>query len=225
MDQKKPVFISYKTSSRPFKSIQAESIKLNEFYQERRSCRYFSSQAVSREIIENLIKIAASAPSGAHKQPWHFVAISKPGLKKKIRQAAEKEERAFYEERASEEWLRDLAPIGTDADKEFLETAPWLIVVFKRSYNVSAAGEKSKNYYVNESVGIASGFLISAIHHLGLSTLTHTPSPMNFLSEILERPVEEKPFLLLPVGYASADAQVPKLERKELSCLSDFIDA
>ena len=222
MDSKKPAFIPFNIGPRPFQSIGEESIRLNKLYQERRSCRYFSAQGVSRELIENLISIAASAPSGAHKQPWHFVAISEPSLKKKIRIAAEKEERAFYEERASEDWLEDLKAIGTDANKEFLETAPWLIVVFKRSYNVSATGEKSKNYYVNESVGIASGFLISAIHHLGLATLTHTPSPMNFLSEILARPIEEKPFLLLPVGYAAADAQVPNLERKKLEDLSEF---
>lgn len=217
-----PQFIPYQRSQAHFTSILAESEKMNEQYQERRSCRYFSPKKVKREVIENLIRIAASAPSGAHKQPWHFVAISDPLLKRKIREAAEKEERAFYQERASEEWLEALKPIGTDANKEFLETAPWLIVVFKRSYDVSVKGEKSKNYYVNESVGIASGFLISAIHHLGLSTLTHTPSPMNFLSEILERPAQEKPFLLLPVGYASADAQVPNLQRKKLKDISDF---
>jgi len=222
MEKDKPAFISYQTSPPSFQSIRAESIKLNSLYQERRSCRSFSSQPVGQNIIENLIRIAASAPSGAHKQPWHFVAISDPILKKQIREAAEKEERTFYEERASEEWLKDLEPIGTDANKEFLETAPWLIVVFKRSYNVAAAGEKSKNYYVNESVGIASGFLISAIHQLGLATLTHTPSPMGFLSEILARPSEEKPFLLLPVGYASADAQVPDLKRKKLCEISNF---
>jgi nitroreductase len=222
MDSKKPAFIPFRMSPRSFNSIDTESIRLNKLYQERRSCRYFSAKAVSRELIENLIKIAASAPSGAHKQPWHFVAISEPDLKRKIRLAAEKEERAFYEARASEDWLKDLAPIGTDANKEFLETAPWLIVVFKRSYNVSANGEKSKNYYVNESVGIASGFLISAIHHLGLATLTHTPSPMNFLSELLARPSEEKPFLLLPVGYAATDAEVPNLERKNFEDLSEF---
>jgi len=217
-----PHFIAYKRTKPSFNSILEESNSLNDLYQERRSCRYFSSEKVEKEVIENLIRIAASAPSGAHKQPWYFVAISDPILKKKIREAAEKEERAFYEGRASDEWLKDLKPIGTDAKKEFLETAPWLIVVFKRSYDVSPQGEKAKNYYVNESVGIASGFLISAIHHLGLSTLTHTPSPMNFLSEILERPVEEKPFLLLPVGYASADAQVPDLQRKGLNDTSDF---
>ncbi len=222
MASTKPVLIPFKMSPRSFGSIDAESIRVNKLYQERRSCRYFSSQAVSKKTIENLISIAASAPSGAHKQPWYFVAISEPALKKKIRDAAEEEERTFYEKRASDAWLNDLAPLGTDANKEFLETAPWLIVVFKRSFNVNEQGEKSKNYYVNESVGISCGFLISAIHQLGLATLTHTPSPMNFLSEILARPSEEKPFLLLPVGYAAADAQVPNLQRKALADLSEF---
>jgi iodotyrosine deiodinase len=222
MEEYKPLHISYKVSPRNFKSIEEESEDLNISYQERRSCRHFSSKPLPKELIENLIRIAASAPSGAHKQPWHFVAISDPILKKKIRKAAEIEERAFYQERASENWLKDLKVIGTDANKEFLETAPWLIIVFKRSYDVSAEGLKSKNYYVNESVGIASGFLISAINHLGLATLTHTPSPMDFLSKILERPIEEKPFLLLPVGYPALDAQVPDLKRKSLENLSDF---
>lgn len=222
MEQDKPVHIAYKIAPRNFESIEGESADLNLSYQERRSCRHFSPEPVPKELIENVIRIAASAPSGAHKQPWHFVAISDPILKKKIRQAAEEEERAFYEERASEEWLEDLRLIGTDANKEFLEIAPWLIVVFKRSYDVSVEGRKSKNYYVNESVGIASGFLISAIHHLGLATLTHTPSPMNFLSKILDRPTEEKPFLLLPVGYASSDAQVPDLKRRNIKEISDF---
>jgi iodotyrosine deiodinase len=222
MEEYKPLHISYKVSPRNFKSIEEESEDLNTSYQERRSCRHFSSKPLPKELIENLIRIAASAPSGAHKQPWHFVAISDPILKKKIRKAAEIEERAFYQERASENWLKDLKVIGTDANKEFLETAPWLIIVFKRSYDVSAEGLKSKNYYVNESVGIACGFLISAINHLGLATLTHTPSPMDFLSKILERPIEEKPFLLLPVGYPASDAQVPDLKRKPLENLSDF---
>jgi iodotyrosine deiodinase len=222
VEEYKPLHISYKVSPRNFKSIEEESEDLNTSYQERRSCRHFSSKPLPKELIENLIRIAASAPSGAHKQPWHFVAISDPILKKKIRKAAEKEEHAFYQERASDNWLKDLKVIGTDANKEFLETAPWLIIVFKRSYDVLAEGLKAKNYYVNESVGIASGFLISAIHHLGLATLTHTPSPMDFLSKILERPIEEKPFLLLPVGYPALDAQVPDLKRKPLENLSNF---
>lgn len=195
-----------------------------QFYEEldrRRSCRDFTNEDVAREVIENIIKTAASAPSGAHKQPWTFVAVSDPSIKKQIRAAAEKEEREFYEHRATEEWLKDLEPIGTDWNKPFLETAPWLIVVFKKTYNDGPNG-KSKNYYVQESVGIACGFLIAAIHQAGLVTLTHTPSPMNFLTEILERPENEKPFLLLPVGNAATDAKVPDLSRKSLDQMAVF---
>ncbi len=193
-----------------------------QFYQDmdkRRSCRYFTDEPVDREVIENIIKTAASAPSGAHKQPWTFVAVQNPEIKKAIRTAAEKEEKEFYEHRATEEWLADLAPIGTDWQKPFLETAPWLIVVFKKTWNDGGSG-KSKNYYVQESVGIACGFLISAIHQAGLVTLTHTPSPMNFLADILKRPENEKPFLLLPVGQPAPDATVPDLARKELEEMS-----
>ncbi len=187
----------------------------------RRSCRYFSDESVTKTTIEALIKAASSAPSGAHKQPWTFVAVHNPNLKKRIREAAEIEEKEFYESRATADWLEDLAPIGTDWQKPFLETAPWLIIVFKKTYNETKNG-KTKNYYVQESVGIACGFLIAAIHAAGLNTLTHTPSPMNFLSELLERPVNEKPFLLLPVGYAAADATVPNLERKGLEEVAVF---
>jgi nitroreductase len=189
---------------------------------QRRSCRFFSDAPVTRPTIESLLKAASSAPSGAHKQPWTFVAVQDPILKKRIREAAEKEEKEFYEKRATPEWLADLAPLGTDWQKPFLETAPWLIVVFKKTYDEDQSG-KHKNYYVQESVGIASGFLISAIHAAGLNTLTHTPSPMNFLSSLLERPENEKPFLLLPVGYAAADATVPDLHRKPLQEVAVFL--
>jgi iodotyrosine deiodinase len=164
---------------------------------------------------------ASSAPSGAHKQPWTFCAISNPELKKSIREAAEKEEYESYHGRMSERWLRDLAPIGTDWHKPFLETAPWLIVVFKKVYD-EQEGEKINNYYVNESVGIACGMLITAIHNAGLVTLTHTPSPMNFLTAILERPSNERPFLLLPIGYPEKETFVPDLQRKSLSEVSEF---
>lgn len=193
-------------------------------YDRRRSCRYFSDRPIPQAVIEELLKIAASAPSGANKQPWHFVAVSNPELKRKIRLAAEEEERQFYESRATEEWLKDLAPLGTDWQKPFLETAPWLIVVFKAIYGEDEAGNRAKHYYVNESVGIASGFLISAIHELSLVTLTHTPSPMNFLSEILERPVNQKPFLLLPVGYPAEGATVPNISKKTLDEHSSILD-
>lgn len=195
-----------------------------EFYNllnKRRSVRFFSDRPVDKKVIENIIKTAGTAPSGAHKQPWFFVAVSSSKVKKEIREAAEKEEKAFYDGRASEQWLKDLEPLGTDWRKPFLETAPWLIVIFKRAYDEGLAG-KSKNYYVQESVGIACGMLISAIQNAGLVTLTHTPSPMNFLADILGRPANEKPFLLLPVGYAAEDATVPDLKRKPLSEISAF---
>lgn len=189
---------------------------------ERRSVRYFTDEPVLQETIEQVLKTAGSAPSGANKQPWHFVAISNAEIKSEIRKAAEEEEYAFYNGRATEEWLKDLEPIGTDWRKPFLETAPWIIVVFKKTYD-EVDGERSKNYYVQESVGIACGFLIAAIHQAGLGTLTHTPSPMNFLSEILERPSNEKPFLLLPVGYVADDAKVPNIKRKTLDEIATFM--
>lgn len=221
MPQKEYPFIPY---HRPLVSQQELIQTSKQFYEEmdqRRSCRDFSHRPVPKEVVENLIKTASTSPSGAHKQPWTFVAVSDPEVKKQIRQAAEKEEREFYESRATEDWLKDLAPLGTDWRKPFLEIAPWLIVVFRKTWDDGPNG-KSKNYYVQESVGIASGFLISAIHHAGLVTLTHTPSPMNFLSEILERPTNEKPFLLLPVGYPADNAQVPDLKRKDLDKVAVF---
>ena len=189
----------------------------------RRSLREFSDSPVSRQTIERLIALAASAPSGANKQPWHFVAVQNPEVKRQIRLAAEEEERAFYGGRASDQWLEDLKPFGTDWEKPFLETAPWLIVVFRQNYEVDEEGQKAKNYYVQESVGIACGFLIAAIHAAGLSTLTHTPSPMGFLGKILGRPDNERAFLLMPVGYAADDAQVPNISKKDLGEISDFI--
>ncbi len=210
---------------RPILSSEKLIEKSTEYYDllnDRRSVREFDERDIPIEVIENLIKTASTAPSGAHKQPWVFVAVKSKELKKKIRAAAEAEEMDFYNNRATEEWLKDLAPLGTNWSKPFLENAPWLIVVFKKVYDDLPEG-RAKNYYVQESVGIASGFLISAIHNTGLVTLTHTPSPMNFLSEILERPANEKPFLLLPVGYPSQHAQVPDLERKPLNEVSVFL--
>lgn len=182
----------------------------------RRSIRHFSDRPVPKEIIEKLILTASTAPSGAHKQPWTFCVVSDPDTKEKIRAAAEKEEYDSYNGRMSEEWLEALAPLGTDWNKPFLEIAPWLIVVFKKSYDLHPDGSKKKNYYVNESVGLAAGFLLSAIHNAGLVTLTHTPSPMNFLQTLLNRPENEKPFLLLPVGYPADEVEVPDLKRKGL---------
>lgn len=179
---------------------------------QRRSCRMFSDRPVSLETIEWICRAAGTAPSGAHKQPWRFVCVNDPALKRTIRTTAEAEEREFYERRASRRWLEDLAPLGTDASKPFLEIAPWLIIVFQ----LVKTDDGGMVYYREESVGIACGMLISAIHHAGLVTLTHTPSPMKFLAEVLGRPDHERPFLLLPVGYPAPDAVVPELSRKPL---------
>ena len=186
----------------------------------RRSIREFSDQPVAKEVIENIIKTASTAPSGAHKQPWTFCVVSNPEIKKQIRIAAETEEKESYENRMSDEWLKDLEKFATNWEKPFLEKAPYLIVLFKKIYDLDSDGDKHTNYYVQESVGIAAGMLITAIHHAGLVTLTHTPSPMNFLAKVLNRPINEKPFLLLPVGYASESAEVPMLERKSLENIS-----
>ncbi len=183
----------------------------------RRSVRDFSTEAPPRECVELAIKTAASAPSGAHHQPWRFVLIDDPDLKKAIREAAEEEERENYDNRFPPEWLQALAPLGTTGDKPFLEDAPYLVVVFKESYGVSEESDKITNYYVNESVGIACGMFIAALHTMGLVTLTHTPSPMGFLSQLLNRPPNEKPYILFPVGYPAEGAMVPDLKRKNFS--------
>lgn len=183
------------------------------FLDKRRSIRDFSDRPVPQSVIEDIIMTASSAPSGAHKQPWTFCAVSNKEIKRQIREAAEKEEYESYNSRMPPEWLADLEPLGTDWHKPFIETVPWIIVVFKKAYDL-VDGVKKKNYYVNESVGLAAGFLITAIHNAGLVTLTHTPSPMNFLQKILDRPDNERPFLLMPVGYPSAEAKVPDLSRK-----------
>ena len=193
------------------------------FIDRRRSLREFSNRPVAKEIIENIIKTASSAPSGAHKQPWTFCAVSNIDIKKQIRAAAEKEEYDNYHGRMSAEWLEDLAIFETDWKKEFLETSPWLIIVFKKAYD-EIEGEKHKNYYVNESVGLATGFLLTAIHQAGLVSLTHTPSPMKFLQKILNRPDNERPFLLIPVAYPAEESTVPDLKRKELEEVSIFFE-
>lgn len=182
----------------------------------RRSVREFSADAVPESIIRNAIAAAAAAPSGANMQPWHFVAVRDFEVKRQIREAAEAEERELYEHRASDEWLGALAPLGTDANKPFLETAPWLIAVFARKYTLTPDGERRKHYYTPESVGIATGMLITALHDSGLATLTHTPSPMGFLKRVLKRPDHEKPFLLLVTGYPADTAQVPQIEKYPL---------
>ncbi|MGI9625379.1 MAG: nitroreductase family protein [Longimicrobiales bacterium] len=189
----------------------------------RRTVRDFSDRAVPKEIIEACLLAAGTAPNGANRQPWHFAVVSDPEIKSKIRVAAEDEERAFYRERAPADWLEALAPLGTDENKPFLETAPYLIAIFGQSYQLSEAGEKQKNYYVTESVGIATGILITALHDAGLVTLTHTPSPMGFLNELLGRPKNERPFLLLVVGYPAAGAQVPDITKKPLDEIASFL--
>jgi len=212
--QKKP-FITLDYQIPDETEVKDRSGQFRDIMKRRRSVRYFSDRQVPASVIENIIMTASSAPSGAHKQPWFFCAVSDIDIKTKIRQAAEKEEYENYHGRMSEEWLKDLEKFDTDWHKEFLTTAPWLIVIFKKAFDLDK-GEKSKNYYVNESVGIAAGFLIAAIHMAGLVTLTHTPSPMNFLQHILNRPDNERPFLLLPVGYPADGVQVPDLWRKEV---------
>ena len=189
----------------------------------RRTVREFSDRIVPIDIINNCIKTAASAPSGANKQPWQFVVVRDSGIKTKIREAAEKEEKEFYGHRATKEWLEDLNQFGTDWHKPFLEIAPYLIVIFRKIYDLEDDGTQRKNYYVNESVGIASGFLLAALHHAGLATLTHTPSPMNFLGEILNRPKNEKAFLLIPVGYPAKDAEVPDISKKPFNEISKIV--
>jgi len=201
--------------------------RLNDFYTEvnrRRTVREFSDRPVPRDIIETALMAANTAPSGANLQPWHFVAVSGAATKRKIREAAEIEEREFYEHRATPEWLAALEPIGTDSNKPFLETAPYLIAVFLQKFGVLEDGRKVKHYYPTESTGLATGILITALHQAGLVCLTHTPSPMKFLNEILGRPRSERPFLLLVTGYPADDAEVPDINRKSLDEFTSFID-
>ena len=201
--------------------------RLHEFYADvnrRRTVRNFSPRPVPRDIIEVALKAAGTAPSGANLQPWHFVVVSSAAAKKRIREAAEVEEREFYTHRASAEWLKALEPLGTDSDKPFLETAPYLIAVFLQKFGELPDGSKVKHYYPVESTGIATGILITALHRAGLVCLTHTPSPMAFLNEILGRPKSERPFLLLVTGYPADDATVPDIHRKELSEFVSFVD-
>ena len=206
--------------------MQARANVVLETLLKRRTIRDFSDKPVPRELIETCIKAAGTAPSGANHQPWHFVAISDLETKRKIRIAAEAEEDEFYNKRASQEWLNALAPLGTDESKPFLEHAPWLIAVFSQKRGGEIAGQDKKNYYVTESVGLATGMLITALHSAGLGTLTHTPAPMGFLRDICGRSKTEKPFVLMVVGYPAVDAKVPKhaLIKKELSEISTFID-
>ncbi|MDZ7764100.1 MAG: nitroreductase family protein [Melioribacteraceae bacterium] len=187
------------------------------YLKRRRTVREFAEDSVPIEVIKNCVEAAASVPSGANMQPWHFVIVKDPKTKKKIREGAEKEEREFYGGRAPDEWLEALEKFDTNENKPFLETAPYLIVIFEQKYHLGEAGKKIKHYYVKESVGIAVGTLITALHNAGLASLTHTPSPMNFLNEILNRPENEKPFLILVTGYPKEGTKVPKIEKKKFS--------
>jgi len=215
--------VAYQRDTFELQEAEARAKGFYEWLDTRRTVRDISDKPVSKELIENLIMAGSTAPSGAHKQPWTFCAISNPEIKNAIREAAEKEEYDSYHGRMSDRWLKDLEPIGTDWNKPFLEEAPWIIVIFKRVFEM-IEGEKSNNYYVNESVGIACGMIISAIHEAGLVTLTHTPSPMNFLTKILNRPENERPYLLLPIGYPKDEVFVPDLERKPLKDVAVFYE-
>lgn len=218
-----PDFIKYEAQNFSEMDALQRSKSFYDYMNTRRSLRMFSDKIVAREIIENIILTASTAPSGANKQPWIFNAISNEEIKRKIRQAAEEEEYKNYHGRMNEEWLQDLKPFATDWNKEFLEIAPWLIVVSRVIHNEDQ-GQKSSNYYINESVGIATGMLLSAIHHAGLVALTHTPSPMGFLMNELGRPKNERAFLLIPIGHAASNAQVPNIHRKELKDIAVFYE-
>ena len=206
----------------PVEEVQQRALEYFENMKRRRTVRDFSSRHVPLDIIQNCIRTADTAPNGANQHPWHFVVVSDPEIKNQIRQAAEKEEQDFYESRATSEWLEALAPLGTDEHKPFLETAPYLIAIFAKVHGIDEQGKRVKHYYVNESVGIATGLLISAIHQSGLASLTHTPSPMRFLNKILRRPEQERPFLLLVVGYPEKKAKVPDIQRKSLPEITTY---
>ncbi|NJN84590.1 MAG: nitroreductase family protein [Caldilineaceae bacterium] len=207
----------------PVEEMQRRADEFCREIRRRRSVRDFSTRDVPRQVIEQCLLAAGSAPNGANLQPWHFVVVSNPEVKRQIRIAAEAEEQEFYTSRAPQQWLDALAPLGTDASKPFLENAPYLIAIFAQSYGQLPDGQRVKHYYVAESVGIATGFLIAALHHAGLATLTHTPSPMNFLNEILNRPAPERPYLLLVVGYPADDATVPLIQKKPLDEIATFV--
>jgi iodotyrosine deiodinase len=218
-----PRFIPLPAVDRSPATAISRATAFREQLRTRRTVRHFSDRAVPQEAIEQCLLAAGGAPSGANLQPWHFVVVSDADVKRRLRAAAEEEEREFYAHRAPQEWLDALAPLGTDANKPFLEDAPYLIAIFAQSYGVLPDGRKVKNYYVQESVGIATGMLISALHFAGLASLTHTPSPMGFLNAILQRPANEKPFLLLVVGYPADDATVPDIGKKSLEEIATFL--
>jgi nitroreductase len=212
---------------RPSLSAEQSLTRATQYYEtirQRHSVRHFSDAPVDRAVIEACLRAAGTAPSGANHQPWHFACVGDPGIKREIREAAEKEEREFYGGKAGDEWLADLQKMGTDAHKPFLQTAPWLIAIFAERYGFDADGNKRKNYYMNESVGIATGFLINALHEAGLATLTHTPNPMKFLNQILGRPSNERPYILMVVGHPASDAMIPRAAtvKKPLEEIASF---
>ena len=217
-------FTNLEWKERPLKEMKLRSKELLQLMQKRRTTRHFSTRVVPKELIEHAIMCAGTAPSGAHLQPWTFVAISSKTLKEKIRNAAEEEERKTYSQRMPDAWKEVLDPLGTDAIKEHLTDAPWVIVLFRQSKRLRQNGEWGPTYYSTESCGIAAGLFIHAVHNMGLVTLTHTPSPMSFLRDILERPEHEHAMLVLPVGYPSERAMVPDIDRKELDEISVFIE-
>lgn len=212
-------FVPYRTNRYELETMRRRGHDFLDELRGRRSIRHFSDEVVPRELVETAILAASTAPSGANKQPWKFVAINDPRLKHEIRVAAEEEERQFYERRATPEWLEDLRPLGTNWEKEFLDVVPWIVVVFAETYSI-VEGEKRKHYYVQESVGLACGLFIAALHRMGLCTLTHTPSPMGFLNRLLERPKNERPFILFPIGFPAPDATVPDIGKKSLEEVS-----
>jgi nitroreductase len=221
IDQKLP-FVALDFRERPVEEMAERAMAFLAEMNRRRTTRHFSTRPVPRALIEHAIRTAGTAPSGAHQQPWTFVAVGDPELKRQIRVAAEREEHDFYHGRAPQDWLDALAPLGTDEHKPHLTDAPWLVVVFRKAYGLTPGGEKLTYYYTNESVGIAVGLFIAAIHHMGLVTLTHTPNPMGFLAELLGRPANEKAYLILPVGYPSPNAMVPNIHRKTLAEIAVF---
>ncbi len=219
-----PFFVPLRTyRGYPVEEMKRRTAEFLSEIRRRRTVREFSDQPVPREVIEDCLRAAGTAPNGANLQPWHFVVVSDPAVKHEIRVAAEKEEQEFYRHKAPREWLDALAPLGTDEHKPFLDKAPYLIVIFAKSYDVLPDGRKVKSYYTQESVGIATGFLINAVHHAGLVSLTHTPSPMGFLNGLLGRPANERPFLVLVVGYPAEGAMVPDIAKKPLEEIATFV--
>ncbi len=217
-------FVPLEFTEQPLPAMQEAARAFYDMIRRRRTVRDFSERPVPKDIIENALRAAGTAPSGANMQPWHFVAVADPAIKSAMREAAEAEEREFYEHRASEEWLKALEPLGTDADKPFLERAPWLIVVFLKKFSHDPDGNRLKNYYTSESVGIACGMLLTALHTAGLVTLTHTPSPMKFLNRVLERPKDERAYMIIVTGYPEPDATVPQIGKKPLDEIATFLE-